>query len=131
MRRLLKVGAITATLMTSGACLAPVQKLTYDRYDPKSSVYVNDTVGFAMRLGDGWRVSTDAEGEFRLLSPTQAAPTLEKGDELTLRAVGRHLGLVIETRKVQRSTSLDQLQPNIFKKYEGAFRQLRYRLISV
>jgi hypothetical protein len=85
-----------------------------------------------MRLGDGWRVSTDAGGEFRLLlSPTQAAPTLDKGDELTLKAVGRHLGLVVETRKVQRSTSLEQLQPNIFKKYEGAFRQLRYRLISM
>ncbi|MEW5853558.1 MAG: hypothetical protein AB2A00_32580 [Myxococcota bacterium] len=130
MRRLLLVSVLSGSVLTTGACLAPVSKLTYDRYDEKSNVYVNDTVGFALRLGDDWRVRTDAQGEFQLLTPTQA-PSMDNGNEVTLQAVARHVGLVIETRKVQRSTSLEKLQPSVFKTYENAFKQLRYRLVSL
>ncbi|MBI5497737.1 MAG: hypothetical protein HY904_22205 [Deltaproteobacteria bacterium] len=110
-----------------GCATPPSPQLTYDRYDSRSTTYVNDTAGFAMVFEPGWRVFTDVDNPARLFN-LLPVPT---GSEVSVKAVTDGVGLWVETTRVPSSMPLTRLQPAILNAYREYFRQLRYQQLSL
>jgi hypothetical protein len=124
MRRFL-FSLVLVTALAS--CASMGLHLTYDRYDRSSQTYVNDTAGFALTFGDGWRVSTDVDSAFWLFSLIPV-PT---GSEVSVRASCNGVGVLVETSRLARETAVDALQRGIFRAYEQQFRAMRYQPLSL
>ena len=122
-----RVARVVAGCWVLAGCAAPGQQVTYDRYDARSSTYVNDTAGFALVFGRDWRVNTDANTPGMLF---KVLPVFT-GTEVTLKAVAEGIGLWVETTHVAHSIALDQLQPVIYRNNEEYFRQYRYQPVSM
>jgi hypothetical protein len=118
---LLLLGGMALGIAPAG-CATWIPELTYDRFDPPSGIYVNDTAGFVLVFPRGWRVSTQVDSSPRLLSVLP----LPSATEVSMKARTADVGLWVETTKVDPRMSLESLQPAILRAYGEALRQFRY-----
>ena len=107
------------------ACATP-GLVTYDRFDERSHTYVNDTAGFALTFGHGWRVLTDA-GPARSVG----ALPMPTATEITLKAVSQGVGVQMETTRVPKGIRLKDLQPAMLGMEAEALTQWRYRQVEL
>lgn len=110
-----------------GACASWAPGITYDRFDPPSGTYVNDTAGFALQFPRGWRVATQVDASEKLWGVLP----LPSATEVSMRARTRDAGLWVETTRVSSRMELRDLQPAILRAYGEPMRQLRYQQVSL
>jgi len=119
---------LTGFVIGTAACSGPNFQMTYDRYDAQSNTYVNDTAGFALTMDKELRVLTDVQSTSARLFDLLPMPS---GHELSMKAIGQEMGILIETTRMSPKTPLEDLQPLVFRAYEPAFRDLRYQQVSL